>query len=220
MCGLLRPAGRRRCTRRARSGRRRPRRDTRSSRHVERRSNSRGRALMTALRQDSMMFREIHEQPETIAATVETLLPRRAELKRLARDCRSVTLFARGSSDTAAVYGRYLLEIRANMPAALGAPSVATVYHATPDLRGAVVVMLSQSGRTTELVEVAAWARTCGARTIAIPNDGGSPLADPSTSRSSPPPARSWRCPQPRRTPRSWRPWPCSARHCAMTPAN
>jgi glucosamine--fructose-6-phosphate aminotransferase (isomerizing) len=76
------------------------------------------------------------------------------------------------------VYGRYLLEIRANMPAGLGAPSVATLYRSTPDLGGTLVVMLSQSGRTAELIDVAEWAGKCGARTIAITNDAGSPLVD------------------------------------------
>ena len=128
-------------------------------------------------RPPSVMDREIREQPVTIAATIDALLPQRAELRRLARDCRSVTLFARGSSDTAAVYGRYLLEIRANMPAGLGAPSVATLYKSTPDLSGTLAVILSQSGRTDELVEVAEWARTRGARTIAVTNGGGSRLA-------------------------------------------
>jgi glutamine---fructose-6-phosphate transaminase (isomerizing) len=129
-------------------------------------------------RPPSVMDREIREQPATIAATIDTLLPQQTELRRLARDCHSVTLFARGSSDTAAVYGRYLLEIRANMPAGLGAPSVATLYRSTPDLGGTLTVILSQSGRTDELIDVAEWARKRGARTIAVTNGAGSRLAD------------------------------------------
>jgi glucosamine--fructose-6-phosphate aminotransferase (isomerizing) len=125
-----------------------------------------------------MMDREIREQPATIASTIDALLPYRAQLRRLAHGCRGVTLFARGSSDTAAVYGRYLLEIRANLPASLGAPSVATLYRATPDLRGTLAVIISQSGQTDELIEVAVWARQRGARTIAITNGADSPLAD------------------------------------------
>src|SRR3954471_21557334 len=134
--------------------------------------------MIASHRQQSVMDREIREQPVTIAATIDALLPRCAEFRQFARDCGSVTLFARGSSNTAAVCGRYLLEIRANLPALLGAPSVATPYGSTPDLRGTVAVVLSQSGRTTELVDVAAWAGTRGARTIAITNDATSPLAD------------------------------------------
>jgi glucosamine--fructose-6-phosphate aminotransferase (isomerizing) len=125
----------------------------------------------------SVMHREIREQPATIASTIDALLPLRSQLRRLASGCRSVTLFARGSSDTAAVYGRYLLEIRANLPASLGAPSIATLYGAAPDLRDTLVVVLSQSGQTDELIEVATWAHDCGARTIAVTNGSDSPLA-------------------------------------------
>ena len=134
--------------------------------------------MKTEERPPSVMDCEIRQQPVTIAATIDALLPLRAELRRLARGCRSVTLFARGSSDTAAVYGRYLLEIRANLPASLGAPSVATLYEATPDLSGTLAVIISQSGRTDELIEVAQWARQRGARTVAVTNGESSPLAN------------------------------------------
>ena len=130
-----------------------------------------------AVTSSSIMTREIHEQPTTIASTIEALLPQRADLRRLAAECHSVTFFARGSSDTAAVYGRYLLEIRANLPASLGAPSIATLYRATPDLRDTLAVIISQSGQTDELIDVAAWARQRGARTVAITNGADSPLA-------------------------------------------
>lgn len=126
----------------------------------------------------SLMGSEIREQPETITSTIETLLPLRPQLRHLANGCRSVTLFARGSSDTAAVYGRYLLEIRANLPASLGAPSIATLYRAAPDLKDTLAVIISQSGETEELIEVAAWVRERGAHTIAVTNSADSPLAD------------------------------------------
>ena len=137
--------------------------------------------MIAAVAQDrskSIMDREIREQPGTIASTIDFLLPLRAQLRQLASECRSVTLFARGSSDTAAVYGRYLLEIRANIPSSLGAPSVATLYRAAPDLRGNLAVIISQSGQTEELIEVAMWAKEYGARTIAITNGSDSPLAN------------------------------------------
>ena len=124
----------------------------------------------------SLMDREIRQQPATIAATIDALLPRLAELRRLVEGCRAVTLYARGSSDTASVYGRYLFEIRANLIASLGAPSVATLYGAAPDLRDTLAVIISQSGETDELIEVAGWAKSLGARTIAITNGGNSRL--------------------------------------------
>ena len=135
-------------------------------------------AYVATERSRSVMDREIREQPTTIASTIDFLLPLRSQLRQLASGCRSVTLFARGSSDTAAVYGRYLLEIRANLPSSLGAPSVATLYRAAPDLRGNLAVSISQSGLTDELIEVGKWAKSCGARTIAITNGSDSPLAN------------------------------------------
>ena len=84
---------------------------------------------------------------------------------------------ARGSSDNAAVYGRYLVETHLGISAALAAPSVATHYHARLDLSDTLVVTISQSGRTEEIVEVQRWAREQKAATIAISNDSESPLA-------------------------------------------
>ncbi|SDU40343.1 glutamine--fructose-6-phosphate transaminase [Jiangella alkaliphila] len=125
----------------------------------------------------TIMAREIAEQPEAIARTLESLLPLRPELKTLAEGRRVVLFVARGSSDNAAIYGRYLLEVHAGVPGGLAAPSVATHYHADLDLSEAVVVSVSQSGETEEIVETQAWAAAHGARTIAVTNDGGSALA-------------------------------------------
>ncbi|TQM76813.1 SIS domain-containing protein [Thermopolyspora flexuosa] len=126
----------------------------------------------------SMMRREIAEQPEALRATLRALLPRRDEVRALGGSARQVLFIARGTSDNAAVYGRYLLEAYAGRPAALAAPSVATVYRRRMDLDGVLAVALSQSGRTEEIVETLAWAKDCGARTVAITNGGPeSPLA-------------------------------------------
>ncbi|MFO7252509.1 MAG: SIS domain-containing protein [Actinomycetes bacterium] len=126
----------------------------------------------------TMMRREIAEQPEALRATLRALLPRRDEVRALGSAARQVLFIARGTSDNAAVYGRYLLEAYAGRPAALAAPSVATVYRRRMDLGGVLAVALSQSGRTEEIVETLAWAKDCGARTVAITNGGPeSPLA-------------------------------------------
>ena len=90
---------------------------------------------------------------------------------------RRILFVARGSSDNAATYGRYLVETQLGVPSALAAPSVATHYHARLDLSDTVVVSVSQSGRTEEIVEVQRWASANGAATIAISNDADSPLA-------------------------------------------
>ncbi|NED99204.1 SIS domain-containing protein [Phytoactinopolyspora halotolerans] len=123
------------------------------------------------------MAREIAEQPAALARTIESLRPERTALRKLAADRRMVLFVARGSSDNAAIYGRYLLEVHAGIASGLAAPSVATHYHAQLDLSEALVVCVSQSGETQEIVETQAWAAERGARTVAVTNDGGSSLA-------------------------------------------
>jgi glutamine---fructose-6-phosphate transaminase (isomerizing) len=123
------------------------------------------------------MRREIAEQGEAVAGTLDEVR-RQAERVRVTVSGRRRILFvARGSSDNAAVYGRYLVETQLGVPAALAAPSVATHYHARLDLSDTLVVTISQSGRTAEIVEVQRWATSHGAATIAISNDAESPLA-------------------------------------------
>ncbi|PVG84833.1 glutamine--fructose-6-phosphate aminotransferase [Nocardioides gansuensis] len=123
------------------------------------------------------MAREIAEQPAAVQRTLDRLLPQRESLRELVGERRRVLLVARGSSDNAAVYGRYLLEVGAGVPAALAAPSVATHYRARLDLTDTLVVSVSQSGSTQEIVESQAWARECGAATAAVTNVADSPLA-------------------------------------------
>ncbi len=123
------------------------------------------------------MAQEIAEQPSAVARTLEALLPMRADLRRLTGRRRHVLLVARGSSDNAAVYGRYLLETHTGVSAALAAPSIATHYHRERDLSDTVVVALSQSGGTEEIVATQRWARACGAVTVAVTNEPDSPLA-------------------------------------------
>jgi glucosamine--fructose-6-phosphate aminotransferase (isomerizing) len=123
------------------------------------------------------MSREIAEQPAALRATFDALLPRREEIRERLAGRRHVLFAARGSSDNAAIYGRYLLETHAGVPAGLVSPSVATHYRSRLDLSDAVVVGVSQSGRTREIVETLAWARDCGAVTVAVSNDKTSDLA-------------------------------------------
>ena len=125
----------------------------------------------------TLMRAEIAEQPEALRATIGALLPRTDEAAALARGTRQVLLIARGTSDNAAVYGSYLIQARAGRLATLAAPSIATAYRSRMDLSGVLAVALSQSGRTEEIVQTLAWARDGGARTLAITNGAGSPLA-------------------------------------------
>lgn len=124
------------------------------------------------------MRREIGEQPDALARTLDRLLPLQPQLARLLGDRRHLLFAARGTSDNAAVYGRYLVEVHAGRGAALAAPSLATHYDVQRDLSDTAVINLSQSGATEEIVALQAWARDAGAMTVAITNAEDSPLCE------------------------------------------
>ncbi len=94
-----------------------------------------------------------------------------------AKPPRHVVFTARGTSDHAALYAAYLTEIRLGIPAGLASPSAVTLYGARPDLRDALVVGVSQSGGSDDLVQVITAARASGAQTLAVTNNAESPLA-------------------------------------------
>jgi len=125
------------------------------------------------------MAAEMAEQP----AVLELMVQRRAEITALVSAilpehlCGTV-LLARGSSDTAALYGRYLFEMASGRPVALASPSLHTLYRTSADHRGYLAVGISQSGRTPEVVSVLERMRATGARTVAIVNATASPLGD------------------------------------------
>jgi glutamine---fructose-6-phosphate transaminase (isomerizing) len=123
------------------------------------------------------MRAEIGEQPAALAATLDALLPLAGEIERLGVRLRQVLFIARGSSDNAAVYGQYLCSVRGGRLGVLASPSVAVSYGASVDLSGVLAVSVSQSGRTEEIVATQAWARSCGASTVAVTNGADSPLA-------------------------------------------
>ena len=89
----------------------------------------------------------------------------------------AIVVVARGSSDYAAIFARYLLEVVSGRPVALAAPSLVTLYEARPSLDGWLAIGISQSGRTPEITTVLERYREAGARTVAVTNDPGSPLA-------------------------------------------
>ncbi|GAB2871859.1 SIS domain-containing protein [Actinoallomurus bryophytorum] len=124
------------------------------------------------------MRTEIGEQGTALRETLDALLPRVAEVGILGRETRQVLFIARGSSDNAAVYGSYLIQTQAGRLATLASPSIATTYKKKIDLSGVLAVAISQSGKTEEIVETLDWAADCGARTVAVTNGEGSPLAE------------------------------------------
>jgi glutamine---fructose-6-phosphate transaminase (isomerizing) len=124
------------------------------------------------------MLAEIAEQP---AALERTIAGERAKIARLgnalkSRDIDLIVLVARGSSDNAALFGRYLLEITTGIPVSLSAPSVHTIYNAALRLDHALVVGVSQSGEGEDINRVLESARQSGAYTIGITNEPDSSM--------------------------------------------
>lgn len=123
------------------------------------------------------MLREMQDQPAVLAG----LWQRRDQMATVIRgvtpqDLAGVLLIARGSSDIACTYARYLLELATGRPVALAAPSLFTRYGATTDLHGWLAVGVSQSGETPEIVATLAAAGQAGAATLAVTNTPDSAL--------------------------------------------
>ena len=89
----------------------------------------------------------------------------------------SVLVLARGTSDNAAHFLKYLIETQLGLPVGLTSPSSVTIYHAKLNFENTLVVAISQSGQSTDLVEYATAAKSAGAKLISITNDENSPLA-------------------------------------------
>ncbi|MGH7023206.1 MAG: SIS domain-containing protein [Caulobacteraceae bacterium] len=90
---------------------------------------------------------------------------------------RAVTTLGRGSSDNAATFARYLIETRLGVMTASSSPSVSSVYDAAPDMTGTVCLVVSQSGRSPDLLAAAQAHAAAGALVVALVNDEASPLA-------------------------------------------
>jgi glutamine---fructose-6-phosphate transaminase (isomerizing) len=134
---------------------------------------------MNDSRPAALMRREISEQPDVLSNLIGTAAGTLQAVAQAVRSagCAFAVLAARGSSDNASTYGKYLLESLAGLPTALAAPSLFTLYHTPPRLRQALVVGVSQSGQSADVVEVLLEARRQGAVTLGITNAAGSPLA-------------------------------------------
>ncbi|HMQ29348.1 MAG TPA: SIS domain-containing protein [Chloroflexaceae bacterium] len=125
------------------------------------------------------LLEEIREQPAVLARLLETQgeAVARAAAAIRERGVSYLYLAARGTSEHAGIYGQYLLGAFAGLPVALAAPSLFTVYGRPPRLAGALVVGVSQSGQSPDIVAVLDEGRRQGALTMAITNDPASPLA-------------------------------------------
>jgi glucosamine--fructose-6-phosphate aminotransferase (isomerizing) len=89
-----------------------------------------------------------------------------------------VMIIGRGSSDHAGVFGKYLIEIEAGIPTFSAAPSVSSVYGKQLKLDQALVIVISQSGRSPDIIAQAEMAKKAGAYCVALVNDETSPLKD------------------------------------------
>lgn len=131
------------------------------------------------LQDETLMQREARQTPQRIAEQLQlncdicdTL---GAKLRQLSP--KLVMIVGRGSSDHAGVFAKYLIEIEAGVPVMAAAPSVASIYGKTLQLQQALVVVISQSGRSPDILAQAQMAKEAGAYVVALVNDAESPLA-------------------------------------------
>ena len=127
----------------------------------------------------SLMLDEIAEQP---AVLERTLAEERGKYEKLGaflrnKDIDLIVIVARGSSDNASLFGRYLIEVTTGIPVSLSAPSVYTIYNASLDLKRALVIGVSQSGEGADINMVLERARASGAYTLAITNEPDSTMS-------------------------------------------
>lgn len=130
---------------------------------------------------NTKMSSEMAEQPQVLgrlAARFGAIAEQVREVTGESGGVKGVAFLARGSSDNSALLGRYAVEQQTGLPTSLVAPSIVTVYRQRPELyRGWLLVALSQSGRTPEIVDIAGRYAECGASVVAVTNDPGSALA-------------------------------------------
>jgi len=128
----------------------------------------------------TIMEREAKQAPEIIENQLNTNQAQAQAIgEKLRRfDPKMVMIIGRGSSDHAGVFGKYLIEIEAGVPTFAAAPSVASVYGKQLKLEQALVIVISQSGRSPDIIAQAEMAKAAGAYCVALVNDESSPLKD------------------------------------------
>jgi glutamine---fructose-6-phosphate transaminase (isomerizing) len=127
----------------------------------------------------SRMSREAAQAPDVVRDQLEMNAERVARIGALLREMKphAVVTCARGSSDNAATFAKYLIESRAKVLTSSAAPSLSSLYDAQPDLRGVVCLAISQSGKSPDLLASVETAKRGGALVIALCNSTDSPLA-------------------------------------------
>jgi glucosamine--fructose-6-phosphate aminotransferase (isomerizing) len=126
------------------------------------------------------MFREAAESPAVVRAQLnrnQRTLDDLAQRLR-AQPPRAVVTLGRGSSDHAATFARYLIETRLGIMTGSASPSVTSIYDVAPGMEDTLYLVISQSGRSPDLLAAAEAAKSAGALVVALVNDDASPLAD------------------------------------------
>ncbi|CAM5425940.1 SIS domain-containing protein [Rhodanobacter lindaniclasticus] len=127
----------------------------------------------------TLMFREAHESADVVArqfAANEATVSALAQSLREAPP-RFIVTCARGSSDHAAAYAKYVFETRLGIVTASASPSVTSIYAAEQCMRGALFLAISQSGKSPDLLRTTEAAKAAGARVVVLVNVADSPLA-------------------------------------------
>ena len=125
------------------------------------------------------MYAEAAQSPDVVREQLHSNAARVASLAERLRRAppRAIVTCARGSSDNAATFARYLIETRLGVLTSSASPSVSSVYDSAPDLAGTVMLAISQSGTSPDLLATVSRARSAGARIVALVNAASSPLA-------------------------------------------
>jgi glucosamine--fructose-6-phosphate aminotransferase (isomerizing) len=134
---------------------------------------------VNATQASTRMYREAAQAPAAVREQLQANAARVARLAARLRQTppRAVVTCARGSSDHAATFARYLIETRLGLLTSSAAPSVSSIYDARPDLAGTVMLAISQSGASPDLLSAVSSARAAGAHIVALVNAQDSPLA-------------------------------------------
>ena len=128
---------------------------------------------------NSIMLKEIFEQPQAIS---NSLNKNKNQILKICREIKEfnpslILLAARGSSEHACIYARYLFEVHCGIPTALAAPSVLTAYDSPLNLEKTLTIGVSQSGAALDVLEVINRTNKCGGITISITNTADSGMA-------------------------------------------
>lgn len=128
-----------------------------------------GELMISEMREQSRVIRQLVRRERSAALELGASI--------LERGIRQIVIVARGTSDNAAIYGKYLIECTLGIPVALAAPSVVTLYGAKLRLEDALVIGISQSGQGADVVAYIEAARSGGSMTVSVTNTPDSPLA-------------------------------------------